>query len=223
MATIGGNIMQRTRCAYFRDVATACNKRASGAGCSALGGVNRMHAILGGSDHCICVHASDLAVSLVAFDALVHIRGRLGERAVPLGDFYLLPGSTPARETVLEHGELITAVEIPATASAARSVYLKVRDRGAYEFALVSVAAGLDLGGGTIRDARLALGGVAPIPWRAREAERTLRGKAPTRDAFESAAQIALRGAQGHGENDFKIALARRAIVRALRRSAGLA
>ncbi|MBV8424295.1 MAG: xanthine dehydrogenase family protein subunit M [Candidatus Eremiobacteraeota bacterium] len=215
MATIGGNLMQRTRCAYFRDVGTACNKRMPGAGCSALEGVNRMHAVLGGSEHCICVHASDLAVALTAFDAIVHVHGPDGDRAIPLTQFYVLPGTTPDRETVLRHGELIEMLELRPSEYTARSTYLKVRDRAAYEFALVSVAAGLDVQAGKIRTARLALGGVAPIPWRAREAEDALAGQAPTRDAFVNAGQIALSGAHGHGENDFKIALAQRAIVRA--------
>jgi xanthine dehydrogenase YagS FAD-binding subunit len=221
MATIGGNIMQRTRCAYFRDVATACNKRADGAGCSALGGVNRMHAIVGGSDRCICVHASDLAVALVAFDAILHLRGPAGDRTMALSDFYLLPGSTPARETALAHGELITAVEIPLAAHSRNSTYLKIRDRSQYEFALVSVAAGLDIAGGQIRAARVALGGVAPVPWRAREAERMLQGQAPSRAVFTAAAQSALRGARGYGQNDYKIPLAQRAIVRALQTASG--
>lgn len=223
MATIGGNIMQRTRCAYFRDVATACNKRSDGAGCSALGGVNRMHAVLGGSDHCICVHASDLAVALVAFDAVLHLQGANGARSIALSDFYLLPGSTPARETRLEHGELITAVEIPVGAHTRYSTYLKVRDRSAYEFALVSVAAGLDIAGGHIRTARVALGGVAPVPWRARDAERVLHGQTPSPLVFAAAAQSALRGAHGYGQNNFKIALAQRAIVRALETASGMA
>jgi xanthine dehydrogenase YagS FAD-binding subunit len=221
MATIGGNIMQRTRCAYFRDVATACNKRAQGTGCSAFAGVNRTHAILGGSERCICVHASDLAVTLSAFDAVLHLNGPRGERTMTLADFYLLPGSTPERETALAHGELITAVEIPITAYTKNSTYLKIRDRSSYEFALVSVAAGLDLSGGRINAARVALGGVAPVPWRAREAERMLQGKVPSRAVFTAAAQSALRGARGYGENDYKIPLAQRAIVRALQTASG--
>jgi xanthine dehydrogenase YagS FAD-binding subunit len=223
MATIGGNIMQRTRCAYFRDVATACNKRSDGTGCSALGGVNRMHAIMGGSDRCICVHASDLAVALVAFDAMLHLRGSAGERTMPLSDFYLLPGSTPARETALAHGELIAAVEVPLAAYTRNSTYLKARDRSQYEFALVSVAAGLDISGGQIRAARIALGGVAPVPWRAREAERALQGQTPSRAVFTAAAHSALRGARGYGQNDYKIPLAQRAIVRALQTVSGSA
>jgi xanthine dehydrogenase YagS FAD-binding subunit len=215
-ASIGGNLMQRTRCAYFRDLAGACNKRSPGDGCAALGGINRLHAILGGSAHCICTHASDLAVALVALDATVRTEGPHGERTIPLVDFYRLPGTTPQRETVLDAGELIVGVDVPRSGTAARSHYLKIRDRASYEFALVSVAAGLEVAGGTVRDARLALGGVAPIPWRARAAERSLVGRPPSPEAFAQAAHIALDGAVGHGENDFKIALARRAVVRAL-------
>jgi xanthine dehydrogenase YagS FAD-binding subunit len=215
-ASIGGNLMQRTRCAYFRDVAGACNKRAPGEGCAALGGVNRLHAILGGSSNCICTHASDLAVALVALDAAVLTRGPKGNRTIPLTEFYRLPGATPQIETQLQPGELIVGVDVPRSAAAARSQYLKIRDRKSYEFALVSVAAALEVEAGVVRDARLALGGVAPIPWRARAAERSLVGGAASADAFARAAQIALDGARGHGENDFKIPLAQRAIARAL-------
>jgi xanthine dehydrogenase YagS FAD-binding subunit len=215
-ASIGGNLMQRTRCAYFRDVAVACNKRTPGEGCAAIGGVNRLHAVLGGSDHCICVHASDLAVALVALDATLHAHGPKGERTIPLRDFYALPGATPQRETALAPGELIVAVDVPRSPAAANSHYLKIRDRASYEFALVSVAAGLEVTGGVIRDARIALGSVAPIPWRARAAEIALQGAAPSPEAFKRAAQLALQGARGQGMNDFKIALAQRAVVRAL-------
>ena len=215
-ASIGGNLMQRTRCAYFRDTATPCNKRATGEGCAALEGVNRLHAVLGGSRQCICTHASDLAVALVALDAVVHAGRRGSSRTIPLAEFYHLPGTTPERETALEANELIVAVDVPRSAAAGRSTYVKVRDRASYEFALVSVAAALHVEGGTIRDARLALGGVAPIPWRARAAERTLVGVAPSAQAFARAAEVALDGARGHGRNDFKIPLARRAVVRAL-------
>jgi xanthine dehydrogenase YagS FAD-binding subunit len=217
MATIGGNLMQRTRCAYFRDRAVPCNKRFPGTGCPAIGGVNRRHAVLGASDRCICVHASDLAVALVAVDARLHLRGSGGLRTVPLRAFYRLPGATPQIETVLEHGEIITAVELPRSAAARRSHYLKVRDRASYDFALVSVAAGLDIAGGTIRSARLALGGVAPIPWHATSAERILTGSAPGNDAYAAAAFAAVEGAHGYGLNDFKIELARRCVERALR------
>jgi xanthine dehydrogenase YagS FAD-binding subunit len=214
-ASIGGNLMQRTRCTYFRDVATACNKRSPGNGCAALGGENRMHAVLGWSERCICVHPSDFAVALLATDALVRTRGPRGERTIPIADFHTVPGDTPQIETVLEHGELITAVDIPVTALAASSRYLKIRDRWSYEFALVSVAAALAIENGKIREARLGLGGVAPAPWRAREAEQSLVGSAPTSAAFERAASLALSDARGHGHNDFKIPLAQRAVVRA--------
>ena len=217
-ASIGGNVMQRTRCAYFRDVSRACNKRHEGSGCAAIGGENRQHAILGTSAQCICTHPSDLAVALLATDALMRITGPHGERTVPIERFHRLPGDTPAVETVLAHGELITAVDLPSSRVAANSGYLKVRDRQSYAFALVSAAVGLDIVGGRIREARLGLGGVAPVPWRAHVAERALLGSAPTRANFEHAAELALDGAHGYGHNDFKIALAKRAIVRAFAR-----
>jgi xanthine dehydrogenase YagS FAD-binding subunit len=223
MATIGGNVMQRTRCAYFRDATQPCNKRSPGTGCAARGGVNRQHAVIGGSEQCICTHASDLAVALLAVDAVVHVRGRSGERAIPFEQFHVLPGATPQRETVLEHGDLITAVELPASAHARGSYYLKVRDRASYEFALVSVAAALDVAGGRIRAARVALGGVAPKPWRAHDAEAALVGKVPGTQAFAAAAQAATRGMRGYGQNDFKIALTRRAVARALAHAGGMA
>ncbi|HTJ26222.1 MAG TPA: xanthine dehydrogenase family protein subunit M [Candidatus Limnocylindria bacterium] len=222
MATIGGNIMQRTRCVYFRDVAQACNKRAPGEGCAAIQGVNRAHAVIGGSDQCICTHPSDLAVALLTVDALVHVRGPRGERTIPFEELHVLPGATPQRETVLEHGELITAITLPASTHARRSRYLKVRDRASYEFALVSVAAALDVAnGGTIRAARVALGGVAPKPWRAHEAEAALVGRAPSAAVFTDAAQAATAAMRGYGQNDFKIGLARRAVVRALQQTVG--
>jgi len=217
-ASIGGNVMQRTRCTYFRDVSRACNKRHEGSGCAAIGGENRQHAILGTSAQCICTHPSDLAVALLATDALMRITGPHGERTVPIERFHRLPGDTPAVETVLAHGELITAVDLPSSRVAANSGYLKVRDRQSYAFALVSAAVGLDIVGGRIREARLGLGGVAPVPWRAHVAERALLGSAPTRANFEHAAELALGGAHGYGHNDFKIALAKRAIVRAFAR-----
>jgi xanthine dehydrogenase YagS FAD-binding subunit len=216
MATIGGNVMQRTRCAYFRDVSQPCNKRAPGAGCAAIGGVNRLHSVIGTSPHCICTHASDLAVALVMADAVIHTRGANGERSIPLADFYLLPGATPQRETVLERGELIEAIEIPVSTPARRSVYLKVRDRRQYEFALVSVAAGLDVQDGTIRAARVALGGVAPKPWRAHDVEAQLLGRPANAQTFAAAAATVSAGMHGFGENDFKVPLAGRAVARAL-------
>jgi xanthine dehydrogenase YagS FAD-binding subunit len=223
MATIGGNVMQRTRCAYFRDASQPCNKRAPGTGCAAIHGVNRQHAVVGGSEHCICTHASDLAVALLAVDAVVHVRGRAGERAIPIERFHVLPGDTPQRETVLERGDLVTAVDLPESALARSSYYLKVRDRASYEFALVSVAAALDVANGTVRGARVALGGVAPKPWRSHDAEAQLVGKPATAATFAAAAQAATRGMRGYGQNDFKIALTQRAVARALAHAGGAA
>ena len=215
-ATIGGNLMQRTRCAYFRDVSQPCNKRSPGSGCSALSGENRMHAILGASDACIATHASDLAVALMASDAIVRVRGLRDERAIPLAEFYLRPLGDPRIETALRHGELITGVDVPIAKALVNSAYLKVRDRSSYEFALVSVALALEVSNGTIRDVRLALGGVGTVPWRSAEAEKMLLGAVVSRAAFERAAEIALAGAIGRGHNDFKIPLAKRAVVAAL-------
>jgi xanthine dehydrogenase YagS FAD-binding subunit len=223
MATIGGNLLQRTRCVYFRDVQTPCNKREPGQGCSAAGGWNRMHAILGGSEHCIAVHPSDLAVALTACEAQVRIAGPGGERIVQLNDFYRLPGETPHIEHDLARDEVITAVRLPRMPCLRRSAYVKVRDRASFEFALASAAAALEIEGGKIVQARLALGGVATKPWRVPEAERALTGVVPDMAAFESAARIALTGARGWGENDFKIALAQKAAVRALSQAARVA
>lgn len=216
MATIGGNLLQRTRCPYFRDVATPCNKRARGGGCGAMDGENRREAVLGTSEHCIATHPSDLAVTLAALDATVHVTGLAGNRDIALHDFYRLPGDTPHVETSLEPGELIVAVSLPLLSYGARSTYLKVRDRAQYDFALGSAAVALDLDGGTIREARVALGGVATIPWRSPEAESELRGAPATRASFERAADAALADARGRGGNDFKILLAKRTLVRAL-------
>lgn len=216
MATMGGNLMQRVRCGYFRDVASACNKRAPGTGCAALDGVNRGHAILGTSRHCIATHPSDVAVALVALDAVVHTRGPNGERAIPIDDFFLPPGDTPECEHPLDHGELIVSLEVPPAPVAVRSTYLKVRDRASYEFALVSVAAALALADGAVVDARLALGGVATTPWRARRAERALVGAPATRETFARAAADELAAARPVGLNAFKVELAQRAVVRAL-------
>lgn len=223
MATIGGNLLQRTRCSYFRDPAFACNKREPGSGCSALAGANRMHAILGTSDHCIATHGSDVAVAFVALDAIVQVRGLAGERRIPLTDFYLLPGTTPEREHVLAPDELIVAIEIPATFDASRSSYLKVRDRASYEFALVSAAVALELDGTTIRAARLALGGVGTIPWRARAAETLLQGASLDRSVFTEVAEAALAGAIPRQDNAFKIELAKRTLVRVLTKVGGVA
>jgi CO/xanthine dehydrogenase FAD-binding subunit len=217
MATIGGNLLQRTRCRYFRDPTVACNKRSPGSGCSALEGHHRMHAILGTSEHCIATHGSDLAVALVALDAVVQIQGRDGERRIPLTELYVLPGERPDVETVLRHGDLITAVEVPLLPAGARSHYLKVRDRASYEFALASAAVALTLNGhGRIREGRVALGGVATMPWRARAAEAILRGAHPHEETFRLAARAALVGAAPRRDNAFKVELATRTIVRAL-------
>jgi xanthine dehydrogenase YagS FAD-binding subunit len=222
LATTGGNLLQRTRCAYFRDaLEPACNKRKPGSGCAALAGYSRMHAVLGGSEHCIAVHPSDMCVALAAFDAVVIVSGPRGERSIPLVDFHRLPGAAPERETLLEPGELVTHVQVPWAEVARRSAYVKVRDRASFAFALASAAAGLELEGQTIRAARVALGGVGTKPWRCRESEQNLVGKAPSRANFEQAAALALVGAKSTPYNQFKIELARRAIVRALERAAG--
>ena len=220
MASVGGNLMQRTRCAYFYDVAMACNKRAPGSGCSAVGGLNRMHAILGTSEHCIAVHPSDMCIALAVLEAGVRVTGPRGERVIAFPDFHRLPGDTPQRDTNLEADELITSIELPARGFAANHTYLKIRDRLSYAFALVSVAVGLELDGGTIKEARFALGGVAHRPWRSAEAEAALAGCVPNEATFAAAADLALRNARGFGHNDFKIDLARRAIVRALGQAA---
>ena len=217
-ATVGGNLLQRTRCAYFYDVASACNKREPGAGCEARGGDTRLHAVLGWSESCIATHPSDFCVPLVALDAVVEIEGRTGRREVPLESFHRLPGDTPERESVLEPGELIVAVRLPAEAAAfaAHARYLKVRERTSYAFAVVSAAAALRIEGGAIAEARIALGGVALKPWRARAAEAMLAGARPDGAAFRRAAEAALADAKPSGDNAFKIELARRIVTRAL-------
>ncbi len=222
MATTGGNLLQRTRCYYFRDTASPCNKREPGTACSALHGQNRIHAVLGTSEHCIATHPSDMAVALVALDAVVHLRGPSGDRSVPLTAFYLVPGTTPQRETVLQQGELITAVDVPPLPFAKRSVYVKVRDRASYAFALASAAVALDVQDGTIRNARVALGGVGTKPWRAIEAEHALVGKRPGAAAYQAAANAALAGAVGREHNTFKIAVAKRTLMRTLARAESL-
>jgi len=222
MASTGGNLLQRTRCYYFRDVASPCNKREPGSGCGALHGYNRIHAILGTSEHCIATHPSDMAVALMALDAVVHVRGARGERAIPLGQFYLLPGDHPELETTLASDELIVSVHVPALDFARRSLYLKVRDRASYAFALASAAVALDMTGGTIRDARIALGGVGTVPWRARAAEEVLRGRRLESQTLQRAADAALQGAIPRGHNAFKIDLARRTLMRALARAGEL-
>lgn len=222
MATIGGNLLQRTRCRYFRDPTVAgCNKRNPGSGCAALTGYNRMHAILGVSQHCIALHASDLAVPLIALDAVVHTQGHGGVRRIPLTAFYREPGETPEVENVLEHGEIITAVEIPFLPRDARSHYLKVRDRASYEFALTSAGVALVVADGHIREARVALGGVGTIPWRAVAAEALLAGAPASPEIFRAAAEVALDGAITREHNAFKVELAKRTLVRALATVAG--
>ena len=220
MASAGGNLLQRTRCAYFYDIATPCNKREPGSGCSAIGGLNRMNAILGTSEACIAVHPSDMCVALAVLEAKVRVLGPRGEREIPFADFHRLPGDAPQRDTNLGADELITSIELPPRGFAANYTYLKIRDRLSYAFALVSVAVGLELEGGNIREARFALGGVAHKPWRKAEAEAVLRGKAASETAFAQAADLVLRDAKGFGHNTFKIDLARRAIVRALSQAA---
>jgi xanthine dehydrogenase YagS FAD-binding subunit len=217
-ATVGGNILQRTRCAYFYDAASACNKRHPGAGCDARGGDNRLHAVMGWSDNCIATHPSDFCVPLVALDAVVEIEGRSGRREIAVEDLHRLPGSTPEVESVLEPGELIVALRLAGEAASFRrhARYLKLRERTSYAFAVVSAAAALDIDGGKIRRARIALGGVAPKPWRARPAEEVLAGSAPGEAAFRLAAEAALADARPSGDNAFKIELAKRIVSRAL-------
>ncbi|QEL20662.1 FAD binding domain-containing protein [Limnoglobus roseus] len=222
MATVGGNLMQRTRCPYFRDGHSACNKRVPKSGCAALDGVNRGHAVLGTSDHCIATHPSDLCVALAILDATVRTTGPKGERTIPFADFHRLPGDTPDRETALDHGELITAVDLPALPWATRSHYLKVRDRASYEFALTSAAVALEIADGVIKQARIALGGVGTKPWRAAEAEKALVGKKPTPEAFAAAGDAALAGAVPRQHNAFKIPLAKRTVARALAAAAAM-
>jgi xanthine dehydrogenase YagS FAD-binding subunit len=220
MASTGGNLLQRTRCAYFYDTATPCNKREPGSGCSAIGGINRGHAILGTSDSCIATHPSDMCVALAALDARVHVVGLDGSRVIGFNDFHRLPESAPQIDTNLHSKEIITAVELPAKGFSTNYSYLKIRDRLSYAFALVSIAAGLELDGGTIKEARIALGGVAHKPWRDLEAEAVLRGQAPTQAVFTRAAHLLLRNAKGYEHNAFKIDLARRGIVRTLTQAA---
>jgi xanthine dehydrogenase YagS FAD-binding subunit len=220
MASTGGNLLQRTRCLYFYDTTTPCNKREPGSGCGAPDGFNRLNAILGWSKSCIAVHPSDMCVALAALEATVHIAGPRGDRAIPFADFHRLPGDTPEIETDLAHDELITVIELPSQGFSRNYSYLKIRDRLSYAFALVSVAAALRIEAGAIKDARIALGGVAHKPWRVPDAEQTLNGQQPSRKAFGEAAEVILRGAAGFAHNSFKIELARRTIVRALEQAA---
>ena len=216
MASTGGNLLQRTRCHYFYDTATPCNKREPGSGCPAIGGINRMHAILGTSEACIATHPSDMCVALAALEATVHVMGSEGARSIAFADFHRLPGDTPQRDTNLLRDEMVTAVELPPRGFAANYSYLKIRDRLSYAFALVSVAVALEIKGAIIGETRLALGGVAHKPWRDPSAEAALRGRKADNQAFSDAARILLRDAKGSGHNTFKIDLARRAIIRAL-------
>lgn len=216
MATVGGNLMQRTRCYYFYDTSMPCNKRQPGSGCAAIEGFNRIHAILGASDKCIATHPSDMCVALAALDAVVKVEGPKGARSIPIAEFHRLPGDTPQIDTVLQHDELIVAVELPDSPFALRSHYLKVRDRTSYAFALVSVAAALDMNNGTIQAARLALGGVAHKPWRAVEAEKILVDAKANEQTFKAAAEATVREAKPYKYNKFKVEMAKRAIVRAL-------
>ncbi len=221
-ATTGGNLNQRTRCYYFNDTATPCNKREPSSGCSAIGGLNRIHAILGTSEHCIATHPSDMCVGLAALGAEVHVAGPKGERMIAFAEYHRLPGDQPQHDNTLQPGEIVVAVVLPhqAQAYAGRHSYLKLRDRLSYAFALVSVAAALELDGGTIDSARIALGGVAHKPWRREDAEAALVGKAADDASFAAAADLLLAGAQGHEHNAFKIDLARRAVIRALSQAA---
>ena len=220
MASVGGNLLQRTRCAYFYDTATPCNKREPGSGCSAINGLNRGHAILGTSEACIATHPSDMCVALAALEAKVHVAGPAGSRSIAFADFHRLPGTTPQRDSNLQSDEIITGVELPRRGFAAHYTYLKIRDRLSYAFALVSVAAALEIEGGIVKEARLALGGVAHKPWRDPNAEAALRGQTAGRDAFGQAADVLLRGAKAFAHNAFKIDLARRAVIRALTQAA---
>jgi xanthine dehydrogenase YagS FAD-binding subunit len=223
MATVGGNMMQRTRCTYFYDITMPCNKRQPGSGCGALKGYNRMHAIFGASDNCIAVHPSDMCVALTALDAIVVISNNKGERRIPFGDFHRLPGNTPEKDNNLQRGELITAVEIPdSEVFSKNALYVKIRDRASYAFALVSVAAALDIQGDTIQNARLAMGGVAHKPWRLMALESYLKGKTVSVDNFKQAAAIAMKDAKGYGYNNFKLTLVPNTIVQTLITISGL-
>jgi xanthine dehydrogenase YagS FAD-binding subunit len=217
MATTAGNLLQRTRCMYFRETSMPCNKREPGTGCAAIGGANRSLAILGTSEHCIATNPSDMNVAMAALEATIHVRGTKGERSIPIADFHVLPGKTPQRETVLEPGDLITHVTLPPSAPGSRSLYLKLRDRASYEFALASAAVVVTVANGKVTRARIALGGVGTKPWRSTEAESELTGQPATEDVFRKAAESALRGAKPQSENGFKVELAKRCLVHALK------
>jgi xanthine dehydrogenase YagS FAD-binding subunit len=223
MATVGGNLLQRTRCPYFYDVVFACNKRTPHAGCSAMQGYNRAHAILGVSDQCIATHPSDMCVAMMALEATIHVAGPKGARTIPMADFHLLPGDTPHIENALLASEIITAVELPNRPFFARSHYLKVRDRASYEFALASAAVAMDVQGGIVRDCRIGLGGVGTKPWRATEAEAALKNQPAQEAAYRHAAEEALRGAKTQEYNAFKVELAKRTLVRTLTIAGGMA
>jgi xanthine dehydrogenase YagS FAD-binding subunit len=222
MATVGGNMMQRTRCPYFYDTALPCNKREPGSGCGAMEGLNRMHAIFGTSEQCIAVHPSDMCIALVALDAQVLIAGPKGERRIPFEEFHRLPGNQPEKDNTLQNNEMIVSVEIPDNAFNKNAYYMKVRDRASYAFALVSVAAALNMDGKVIKDARLAMGGVAHKPWRLKEAEKALVGKPATEETFRQAAEVAMQGAKAYKYNAFKLKLGPNVIVEALKNAAGL-
>jgi xanthine dehydrogenase YagS FAD-binding subunit len=224
MATNGGNLMQRTRCQYFYDTSMPCNKREPGTGCGALEGLNRIHAILGWSEKCVATYPGDMANALYALEAVVRVRGAQGrERTIPVGEFHRLPGDAPQRDNNLQHGELIVAIDLPKSPFAKNYHYLKVRDRASYAFALVAVAAALEMNGGTIRQARVVLGGVAHKPWRSAEAESALSGKPASEQTFKQAAELALKDAKPLAHNAYKVELGKRAIVRALMRASRLA
>jgi len=223
MASVGGNLLQRTRCPYFRDLGAACNKRRPGSGCAALEGFNRSHAILGGSDHCVATHPSDFTVALTALDARIQLLGPDGEREVPITEFYLIPENTPERENVLKPGELILGVLLPHGTGGRKSQYLKVRDRQSYEFALASAAVAMDSAAGVMGGVRIALGGVGTVPWRSREAEQVLEGKPPSRELFAAAGRAAIAGARPLSDNSFKVALIQRTLVSALHELTGSA
>jgi len=216
MATTAGNLLQRTRCMYFRDTAMPCNKREPGTGCAAITGSNRMLAILGTSEHCIATNPSDMCVAMAALEATIHVQGPTGSRAIPIGDFHLLPGNTPDRETVLDPGDLITHVTLPPPKAGSKQVYLKLRDRASYEFALASAAIVITLAGGNVTYARIAMGGVGTKPWRSHEAETFLVGKPANAANFRKTAEAALHGAKAQSENGFKIELAKRCVAHAL-------
>ncbi|MEP6995884.1 MAG: xanthine dehydrogenase family protein subunit M [Acidobacteriota bacterium] len=216
MATTAGNLLQRTRCMYFRDTAMPCNKREPGTGCPAITGSNRMLAVLGTSEQCIATNPSDMCVAMAALEAMIHVQGPNGQRAIPFGDFHLLPGSTPNRETVLEPGDLITHVTLPPPVAGSKQIYLKLRDRASYEFALASAAVVITVGGGKVTRARIALGGVGTKPWRSPEAEAALVGQPANAASFRSAGEAAMRGARPQSENGFKVELAKRCVAHAL-------